>query len=129
MASAEANFPRYSPQPNPPSLPTSIPDPYRTGTSFESIAAARHALVHHTVARQLSYKVHHSDKHRYTVVCRSGTYPFRIRFKIDAVGTAITTIYREHTCPTETHYDWWPANSVKYLEPQNQEVFDNDHTI
>lgn len=50
MGSTEANFIRYSPQPNRPSLPTSIPDPYRIGAWLDSITAARDPLVHHTVA-------------------------------------------------------------------------------
>jgi hypothetical protein len=38
-------------------------------------------------------------------------------------------VNKEHTCPIETHYDWRPANSVKYLQPWHQDVFDNDHTM
>jgi hypothetical protein len=94
MASAEADSKiRYSPQPFPPRrLPTSIPDPYRIGISSEGIAAAREALVHHTVAKQFSYKVSHANRNRYLVVCRSKDCSFRIRFKIDASGITTTTV-------------------------------------
>jgi hypothetical protein len=32
-------------------------------------------------------------------------------------------------CPLETHYNWQPANSIKYLKLYHQDTYNNDHTI
>jgi hypothetical protein len=52
-----------------------VPDPYTKGASFESFEAAKDALLRHTVARGLSYKVLRGDKtrSRYLVSCLSSS--------------------------------------------------------
>ena len=84
------------PEPTPLEPPADLPglDPYTKGASFESFEAAKDALLWHTVARGLSYKVLRSDKtrSRYLVSCLSSSCPFRIRFGPNASGGVMTTV-------------------------------------
>jgi hypothetical protein len=121
---------RFSPPATVPPLPTHLPDPYKKGTTFESFEAARDALLQWTVARGLSYKVERAQKHRYIIKCRSKSCPFKLRISHNKKPPEIkTTVSIPHICPLETHYDWQPSKSMKYLQHRHQNTFNNDHTI
>jgi MuDR family transposase len=102
-----------------------VSDPYVKGASFESFEAAKDALLRHTVARGLSYKVLRSDKNRsrYLVSCSLPSCPFRIRFGPNASGGVKTTVVVPHNCPPEAHLNWGRANSVKALRPRHQDRY------
>jgi len=108
-----------------------VSDPYVKGASFESFEAAKDALLRHTVARGLSYKVLRSDKKRsrHLVSCSLPSCPFRIRFGPNASGGVKTTVVVPHNCPPEAHLNWGRANSVKALRPRHQDRYSRDHTL
>src|SRR6267378_1382714 len=120
------------PEPTPLELPADlpVPDPYTKGTSFESLEAAKDALLRHTVARGLSYKVLRSDKarSRYLVSCLSSC-SFQIRIGPNASGGVMTTAVVPHSCPPETHSNWRQARSVKSLRSRHQDRYSRDHAL
>ena len=109
---------QLSPTPVGPRLPTHLTDPYVIGAWFNSLDEAIQALIQYTVARGLSYKPWKgNDKQRYNIDCRSNECPFRLRLTQKASGFVETTVYNEHCCTPDVHFNWHIANSTKYLQP------------
>lgn len=87
------------------------------GAIWDSMEEGRLAILRWAVNEGLSYDVTHADKKRWIAVCRTpDTCDFRIRLtytkKFDHVKL---TIFKPHTCPAATHYQWRLANSTKLL--------------
>jgi hypothetical protein len=101
------------------------PDPYACGSSFPNLEDAKDALVRFTVAQGLSYRKLSQDKRRYIVVCRSENCQFRLRLSILKSGYVRTTVSTPHSCPPETHLNWKPASSVRYLQQNYQCLIDS----
>jgi len=88
------------------------------------------AILQYTVAKGLSYKVLKAEKRCFLISCCSESCPFRLRVSLNKNQQEIkTTISIPHKCRLETHYDWRPSKSMKYLKPHHQNTFNNDHTI
>jgi hypothetical protein len=102
------------------------PDPYAIGSVYANINEAKEALLQYTVAKELSYRPKYSDKRKYVVECRSESCEFRLRFTIQKLGTAKTTISSPHTCPPETHFGWKQAGGAKYLRTKYRNTADSD---
>jgi hypothetical protein len=109
------------PEPTPLELPT---DPYTKGASFESFEAAKDALLRHTVARGLSYRVLRSDKSRscYLVSCLSSSCPFQIRF-------GLRRRHDNGRGTPEAHSNRRQARSVKSLRSRHQDRYRGDPTL
>lgn len=101
-----------------------LPSPYAIGTTFPSMQEAREALLHYTIAHNLSYTVSRADSVRYIIKCRSNTCPFRLRVTLrKSDNRAVVTVSRPHNCPPEIHKGWRWASSVKYLAAKHRESF------
>jgi hypothetical protein len=121
---------RFSPPATIPLLPTHLPDPYEIGITFKSFKAAHNAIIQYIVIRGLSYKVKKAEKQHYVLICCSESCPFWLRLSLNKKQPVIeTTVSIPHNCPLETHYNWQPPKSMKYLQPHHQNTFNNDHTI
>ena len=96
---------------------------------FPDINRAKDALLLHTVAKGLSYRVKVQDHRRYVVECTSPeSCAFRLRFTPQKQGTVKTTISTPHTCPQDNHFEWnlKAAKGVKYLRLKYQDNTDID---
>jgi len=114
----------------PAELPAKMSTPLAVGMTFPSLAAARDALLCHTVSRGESYKKDKQSATCYRVVCRSSQdCPYRVRFTLKNGVDWTVTIYTEHTCSPETHKGWRRPQSVQYLAPNHIAAFDLDHTM
>jgi hypothetical protein len=98
------------------------------GMTFPSLDAAKEALLRHTVSHGESYKKYKQTATCYIVICCTKDCPYCIWFTLKKADWVIT-IYTEHTCSSETHSGWRPAQSVQYLAPNHTASFNLDHTM
>jgi hypothetical protein len=117
-----------SPPATTPFLPTHLSDPYLLGMIFESINAARHAVLQYAVSQGFLYKVIKSENGQFIACCCLESCPFWLQITRQKSVIAIR-VSIVHNYPLETHYNWQPANSMKYLKPHHQDIYNNDHTI
>ncbi|KMP00240.1 hypothetical protein DIZ76_012146 [Coccidioides immitis] len=118
--------PRHIPPAAPDLYPLPLRNPYALGTSFPTMQEAREAILHYTIAQNLSYTVSRADSTRYIIKCRCATCPFRLRItmkKNKDDQQAVVTVSRPHNCPPEVHKGWRWASSVRYLVAKHKESF------
>ena len=90
---------------------------FEVGTTFETIAAAKHAITIMLLDAGLSYTAYKSDKTRLILKCRDKECSFYLRAAYSkAQGKVLLVTYKAHECGLETHHGFKERRRVKYLK-------------
>jgi hypothetical protein len=103
------------------------------GQTFLSITAAKEAVLAEAIAQGLSFKVTHSDKKRFHVICgakdKTGC-PFHIRIALMSQTTDIQLRKLvPHTCDFTSHEKWRRSNNAKLIASRHNDMIRSDFQI
>jgi hypothetical protein len=77
-----------------------------------------------------SWKIDKSDKKRLHLKCLLNSCDFRIRVTLSKKsGLPTITKYIPHHCPPDTHHNFKPAHSVRYLVSNHGKTIANDRSL
>jgi hypothetical protein len=82
---------------------------------FKFLAAAKHAIGTFVVNRGKSFRIFHSDRKHYVVICYNAFYKFLIRTTVLQGPRVKVTRYISHSCSSFTHLNFRQAHSVSFI--------------
>ena len=89
--------------------------PIELSLEFESLCAARNAIRTFVIDRGESFRVSHSDRKRYIVICQDAFCKFVIRAAFLQGPKVCITRYIPHTCSLFVHLNFCQAHAVSFL--------------
>ena len=100
------------------------------GTSFDTLALAKQAIIAALLKDRLSYIVYKTDNSRLILKCRDETCHFYVRAVYSGkLDHALLSGYKPHICGTGQHFDFAGAVTVKQLRDHHRAVILADRSI